>query len=113
MELERFIVALVPIVIGFLIAIINIYIRRRLAEKESDEQWEKTLRQIEIEKEMQMYKKKTWDYQNPIEKKQKGRLVCEYCGCISGKDHGTCEHCGAVLTQPKSADLYEVMKQWW
>ena len=27
------------------------------------------------------------------------RLVCEYCGCISGKDHGTCEHCGAVLKE--------------
>lgn len=25
------------------------------------------------------------------------RLVCEYCGCISDKDYGTCEHCGAVL----------------
>ena len=41
------------------------------------------------------------------------RLVCEYCDCISGKDHGTCEHCGAVLTEPKSADLDEVMKRWW
>lgn len=41
------------------------------------------------------------------------RLVCEYCGCISNKDHGTCEHCGAVLTEPKSADLAEVMKRWW
>lgn len=113
MELERFIVALVPIVIGFPIAITSIYIHRRLAEKESDNQGLKSLRQLEKEMEMQMYKKKTWDDQNPIEMKQKGRLVCEYCGCISDKDHGTCEHCGAVLTEPKSADLDEVMKQWW
>lgn len=41
------------------------------------------------------------------------RLVCEYCGCISNKDYGTCEHCGAVLAEPKSEDLYEVMKQLW
>lgn len=41
------------------------------------------------------------------------RLVCEYCGCISDKDYGTCEHCGAVLTEPKSTDLDEVMKRWW
>lgn len=27
------------------------------------------------------------------------RLICEYCGCISGKDHGTCEHCGAPLRE--------------
>ena len=25
------------------------------------------------------------------------KLACEYCGCISEKDHGTCEHCGAPL----------------
>ena len=25
------------------------------------------------------------------------RLHCEYCGCVSGKDYGTCEHCGAPL----------------
>ena len=25
------------------------------------------------------------------------RLHCEYCGCVSGKDFGTCEHCGAPL----------------
>ncbi len=31
----------------------------------------------------------------PIEAPRK--LACEYCGCISGKDHGTCEHCGAPL----------------
>lgn len=104
MELERFIAALVPIVIVFLIAIANIYIRRRLAEKESDNQGLKSLRQLEKEMEMQMYKmqmykKKTWDDQNQIEMKQKGRLVCEYCGCISDKDHGTCEHCGAPLKE--------------
>lgn len=27
------------------------------------------------------------------------RLKCEYCGCISGKDYGTCEHCGAPLVE--------------
>lgn len=27
------------------------------------------------------------------------RLYCEYCGCISEKDHGTCEHCGAPLKE--------------
>lgn len=27
------------------------------------------------------------------------RLVCEYCGCISDKEHGTCEHCGAPLKE--------------
>ena len=27
------------------------------------------------------------------------RLVCEYCGCISGKENGTCEHCGAPLVE--------------
>ena len=25
------------------------------------------------------------------------RLRCEYCGCVSGRDFGTCEHCGAPL----------------
>ena len=25
-------------------------------------------------------------------------LKCEYCGCISSKEFGTCEHCGAPLT---------------
>ena len=25
------------------------------------------------------------------------RLRCEYCGCLSEKDYGTCEHCGAPL----------------
>lgn len=25
------------------------------------------------------------------------RLHCEYCGCVSKKDYGTCEHCGAPL----------------
>lgn len=32
----------------------------------------------------------------PINKK---RLYCEYCGCISEKEHGTCEHCGAPLKE--------------
>lgn len=27
------------------------------------------------------------------------RLHCEYCGCISEKEHGTCEHCGAPLKE--------------
>lgn len=27
------------------------------------------------------------------------RLRCEYCGCLSEKNHGTCSHCGAVLTE--------------
>ena len=25
------------------------------------------------------------------------RIRCEYCGCLSDKDYGTCEHCGAAL----------------
>ena len=25
------------------------------------------------------------------------RITCEYCGCVSKKDYGTCEHCGAPL----------------
>lgn len=29
----------------------------------------------------------------------KKRLYCEYCGCISDKEHGTCEHCGAPLRE--------------
>ena len=29
----------------------------------------------------------------------KKRLYCEYCGCISEKEHGTCEHCGAPLKE--------------
>jgi len=33
------------------------------------------------------------DYYEP----QKKRLRCEYCGCLSEKDYGTCEHCGAPL----------------
>lgn len=27
------------------------------------------------------------------------RLYCEYCGCISEKEHGTCDHCGAPLKE--------------
>jgi hypothetical protein len=29
------------------------------------------------------------------------RLKCQYCGCISEKDYGTCEHCGAPLIEEK------------
>ena len=25
------------------------------------------------------------------------RKRCEYCGCLSEKEYGTCEHCGAPL----------------
>ena len=25
------------------------------------------------------------------------RIRCEYCGFLSEKDYGTCEHCGAAL----------------
>ena len=31
--------------------------------------------------------------------RQNKRLYCEYCGCISDKEHGTCEHCGAPLKE--------------
>lgn len=27
------------------------------------------------------------------------RLKCVYCGCISSKESGTCEHCGAPLAE--------------
>ena len=27
------------------------------------------------------------------------RLKCVYCGCISGKESGICEHCGAPLIE--------------
>lgn len=27
------------------------------------------------------------------------RLKCSYCGCISERDYGTCDHCGAPLTE--------------
>lgn len=27
------------------------------------------------------------------------RLKCNYCGCISSKESGTCEHCGAPLVE--------------
>ncbi len=27
------------------------------------------------------------------------RLKCDYCGCISSKESGTCEHCGAPLVE--------------
>jgi len=26
-----------------------------------------------------------------------GKKRCEYCGCVSDRDYGTCEHCGAPL----------------
>ena len=47
------------------------------------------------------------DYQNtgsavnsaPYEYYRPRRLKCEYCGCISGKEYGTCEHCGAPLVE--------------
>ena len=29
------------------------------------------------------------------------RLKCQYCGCISEKDYGTCEYCGAPLSEEK------------
>ena len=35
----------------------------------------------------------------PAQPETRKRLVCEYCGCISGKEYGTCEHCGAVLKE--------------
>lgn len=28
---------------------------------------------------------------------ERKRIRCEYCGCLSDKDYGTCEHCGAPL----------------
>jgi myo-inositol-1-phosphate synthase len=36
----------------------------------------------------------------PIDTKPR-RLKCQYCGCISEKDYGTCEHCGAPLIEEK------------
>jgi hypothetical protein len=39
----------------------------------------------------------TW---TPIKVKPR-RLKCQYCGCISEKDYGTCEHCGAPLIEEK------------
>jgi hypothetical protein len=40
---------------------------------------------------------KTWD---SVDAKPR-RLKCQYCGCISEKDYGTCEHCGAPLIEEK------------
>lgn len=28
---------------------------------------------------------------------ERKRKRCEYCGCLSKKEYGTCEHCGAPL----------------
>jgi hypothetical protein len=36
----------------------------------------------------------------PVDVKPR-RLKCQYCGCISEKDYGTCEHCGAPLIEEK------------
>lgn len=36
----------------------------------------------------------------PVDAKPR-RLKCQYCGCISEKDYGTCEHCGAPLIEEK------------
>lgn len=36
----------------------------------------------------------------PVDVKPR-RLKCQYCGCISEKDYGTCEHCGAPLVEEK------------
>ena len=38
-------------------------------------------------------------YGGPGVRETKTRLRCEYCGCISGKEYGTCEHCGAPLVR--------------
>lgn len=36
----------------------------------------------------------------PVDVKPR-RLKCQYCGCISEKDYGTCKHCGAPLIEEK------------
>lgn len=36
---------------------------------------------------------------NDMKENDTKRLRCEYCGCISEKNYGTCSHCGAVLTE--------------
>ena len=40
-------------------------------------------------------------YYTPIETSyyRPRRLKCDYCGCISSKESGTCEHCGAPLVE--------------
>lgn len=32
------------------------------------------------------------------------RLKCSYCGCISEKDYGTCDHCGAPLAEEEEKE---------
>lgn len=42
------------------------------------------------------YRDNTVSVYQPMDTKPQ-RLRCEYCGCLSEKDYGTCEHCGAPL----------------
>lgn len=74
-------------------------------------------KQKEGEKERMGYTVKTWELEPSLEDNlcyissiqdayitasempTRRRLRCEYCGCISGKEHGTCEHCGAPLKE--------------
>lgn len=37
-------------------------------------------------------------------------LKCEYCGCIADKDYGTCDHCGAPLSEAVQKDAYIYME---
>lgn len=43
----------------------------------------------------------TGTYYTPLEKDyyRPRRLKCVYCDCISSKESGTCEHCGAPLVE--------------
>lgn len=45
----------------------------------------------------------------PIDAKPR-RLKCEYCGCIADKDYGTCDHCGAPLSETVQEDAYIYME---
>lgn len=74
-------------------------------------------KQKEGEKERMGYTVKTWELKPSLEDNlccissiqdacitayempTRRRLRCEYCGCISDKEHGTCEHCGAPLKE--------------
>lgn len=38
------------------------------------------------------------------------RLKCEYCGCIADKDYGTCDHCGAPLSETVQEKSYIYME---
>jgi hypothetical protein len=38
------------------------------------------------------------------------RLKCEYCGCIADKDYGTCDHCGAPLSESTHEKSYVYME---